>query len=309
MRVKIEVLLLRWGRHPGHDGSCSIHKHAANQPLMNKRLTTARNGALAGVPPYMTICAHERDRRCGEPRPARLNRRAFLGTGAGGRRRALARLDVARAPRREWPVRRPLGGAALNILIVLVDQMRSPCWWPRRRRRSRAAIAEPRAAAARERCRSGAITRPPTTARPSRAALLTGLHTHQDGLPDNRARSEARSRIFRPSAGCCADQGYQTWWYGKCGICRAARRSSRGASRERDVPLARRRARTGPRGRPADRGAIRRVVRRSTWSGRARGGDDGVLSSTPTTSRGGTATRTFVVAEASVQALCRQLPP
>ena len=135
------------------------------------------------------------------PQPARLfNRRAFLGRalGAAGAL-SLGSSSLARAA--SGPFGAP-SAAPPNILIVLVDQMRSPCWWP-----SPAATAQllPNLA----RLRAGAVSfgRHYTAANdctPSRAALVTGLHTHQTGcLITGRSELDPGFPTFGSSVELC----------------------------------------------------------------------------------------------------------
>ena len=144
-----------------------------------------------------------------EPRPARLNRRAFLGRALGaGAALSLGSTALARAASGPFGVP---SAAPPNILIVLVDQMRSPCWWP-------TAAALPQLLPNLARLRAGAVSfgRHYTAANdctPSRATLLTGLHAHQTGcLITGRSELDPGFPTF---GSMLRDQGYQTWWYGK----------------------------------------------------------------------------------------------
>ena len=152
----------------------------------------------------------------GEPRPARVNRRTFLGRALrAGAALSLGSTSLARAA--SGPFGAP-SAAPPNILIILVDQMRAPCWWP-----PQAAL--PQLLPNLARLRAGAVSfgRHYTAANdctPSRAALLTGLHTHQTGcLITGRSELDPGFPTF---GSMLRDQGYRTWWYGKWHLSRSS---------------------------------------------------------------------------------------
>jgi arylsulfatase A-like enzyme len=153
-----------------------------------------------------------------------LNRRAFLkqGLAAGGLLaggglatelvRAGDRSGTSAAatphrpagPARETP-RRP------NILVVMVDQLRSPTWLaptsfsggllPNLSRLRREAVSFERHYTAANDCT------------PARAALLTGLHTHQTGCLITGASTLDAG--FPTWGSMLREHGYRTYWYGK----------------------------------------------------------------------------------------------
>jgi arylsulfatase A-like enzyme len=141
--------------------------------------------------------------------PPRIDRRAFLGRALrAGAALSLGSSSIARAA--SGPFGAP-SAAPPNILVILVDQMRAPCWWP-------SSGALPHLLPNLARLRQGAVSfgRHYTAANdctPARATLVTGLHTHQTGcmitnLSDLQPGFPTYGRMLR-------EQGYRTWWYGK----------------------------------------------------------------------------------------------
>jgi arylsulfatase A-like enzyme len=150
----------------------------------------------------------------------RVDRRRFLAGGlrAGGAIAAgsLGADSLAQAAGAPAPARRPrrgaYGGAGQpNILVIMVDQMRTPRWFGGA---------------------GAALTLPPQIARlagsgvsflrhytasndcsPARAALLTGLHTHQTGCMITGAST--LDPRFPTWGTMLREQGYGTYWYGK----------------------------------------------------------------------------------------------
>ena len=102
-------------------------------------------------------------------------------------------------------------GPRPNILVIIVDQLRAPVWMS-------AGAAADGLPANIERLRQGGVSfgRHYTAANdctPSRAALLTGLHTHQTGcLITGQSTLEDR---FPTWGRMLREQGYATYWYGK----------------------------------------------------------------------------------------------
>jgi arylsulfatase A-like enzyme len=127
-------------------------------------------------------------------------------TGESQSSRPAARPAVRSARRKPAPAReRP------NILVILVDQLRFPQWLP---------------------VESGAVALPPNIARlrrgailfdrhytasndcsPARAALLTGLYTHQTGCMITGGSTLDPG--FPTWGKLLREYGYRTWWYGK----------------------------------------------------------------------------------------------
>jgi arylsulfatase A-like enzyme len=132
------------------------------------------------------------------------DRRTFLKQGllaAGG----LALGSRGRGRRRTRPGRAP------NILVILVDQLRTPVWMP--------AAALPSAVMPNlSALRAGAVSfeRHYTASNdcsPARGALLTGLYSHQTGC-----MITGNSRLdpgFPTWGALLRELGYSTWWWGK----------------------------------------------------------------------------------------------
>ena len=107
--------------------------------------------------------------------------------------------------------RRPAARVAPNILVILVDQMRAPCWLgagviddgfpPNVARLRRGGVSFVRHYTASSDCT------------PSRAALLTGLHTHQTGCMITGASTLDPG--FPTWGTMLGALGYETYWYGK----------------------------------------------------------------------------------------------
>ncbi len=117
----------------------------------------------------------------------------------------------ARRPRRPGPPRSEVVRRPPNILVVLVDQLRAPAWMPPA---ARPAALTPNLAA----LRRGAVSfeRHYTAANdcsPARAALVTGLHSHQTGcLITGNSRLDPG---FPTWGGMLRELGYATLWWGK----------------------------------------------------------------------------------------------
>jgi arylsulfatase A-like enzyme len=98
-----------------------------------------------------------------------------------------------------------------NILVIVVDQMRAPCWFAAGNspdgfplnlaRLRRGAVSFARHYTASNDCT------------PARSALLTGLHTHQTGCMITGASTLDPG--FATWGTALRDRGYQTYWYGK----------------------------------------------------------------------------------------------
>jgi arylsulfatase A-like enzyme len=134
---------------------------------------------------------------------------------ADARRRLAAAEHRARAGERPASAaRRPGAGKprrAPNILVVMVDQLRTPQWFSA----SAAAIAQmPNLARLRE---GGVSFQSHYTAAndctPARAALLTGLHTHQTGCMITGGSTLDPG--FPTWGTMLREHGYRTYWYGK----------------------------------------------------------------------------------------------
>ncbi len=98
-----------------------------------------------------------------------------------------------------------------NILVIMVDQLRSPCWFSAS---PAAARLMPNLASLRD----GAVSfeshyTASNDCSPARAAMLTGLYTHQTGCMITGGST--LSPGFPTWGSMLREQGYRTWWYGK----------------------------------------------------------------------------------------------
>ncbi|MGA2471715.1 MAG: sulfatase-like hydrolase/transferase [Solirubrobacteraceae bacterium] len=141
-----------------------------------------------------------------------VDRRTFIKAGVAI---ASTGLLAGRVPNALAASRKGVRGAAVappNILVIIVDQMRAPCWF------SAPGDSPDGLPANLERLRHGAVSfaRHYTAANdctPSRAALLTGLHSHQTGC---MITGESTLNPEFPTWGkMLRDYGYATYWYGK----------------------------------------------------------------------------------------------
>jgi arylsulfatase A-like enzyme len=98
-----------------------------------------------------------------------------------------------------------------NILVIMVDQLRTPCWFS-------ATPAAQRLMPNLASLRSGAVAfdshyTASNDCSPARATLLTGLYTHQTGCMITGGST--LSPGFPTWGTMLREQGYRTWWYGK----------------------------------------------------------------------------------------------
>ncbi len=140
------------------------------------------------------------------------DRRTFLKQGllaAGGL--ALGSRRQHRGGTRAGRVGRPPARRAPNLLVILVDQLRTPVWMPAA---ALPAAVMPNLAALRAEAVS--FERHYTASNdcsPSRGALLTGLYSHQTGC---MITGNSRLDPGFPTWGTLLRElGYQTWWWGK----------------------------------------------------------------------------------------------
>jgi arylsulfatase A-like enzyme len=151
--------------------------------------------------------------RFDDKRSGGLNRRTFIkrGLAAGGLAGAGAAIwaatdtgSPARKPRRAT-------SAAPNILVIVVDQLRFPQWFS-------PAPGAPGLPPNLARLRQGAVSfahhyTASNDCTPARAALLTGLYTHQTGCMITGAST--LNPGFPTWGTILREQGYDTYWYGK----------------------------------------------------------------------------------------------
>jgi len=138
----------------------------------------------------------------GSARPASTGAAARAGRGAGEAAPAAVKRSGVSSSRRRRPP---------NILVVMVDQLRAPQWFSA----SAAATASmPNLA----RLRRGGVSfgghyTAANDCTPARAALLTGLHTHQTGCLITGGSTLDPG--FPTWGTMLREQGYRTHWYGK----------------------------------------------------------------------------------------------
>jgi arylsulfatase A-like enzyme len=149
------------------------------------------------------------------PGSHRLDRRSFLRAGGAV---AISTLGIdAMIPRTSAAaVRRRIAARPAtpppNILVVAVDQLRAPCWFGAG---ARGAAALPPAIGALAR-RGVSFARHYTASNdctPARAALLTGLHSHQTGAMITGISS--LDPAFPTWGRMLSGMGYTSYWFGK----------------------------------------------------------------------------------------------
>ncbi|MDR3708625.1 MAG: sulfatase-like hydrolase/transferase [Capsulimonadaceae bacterium] len=151
--------------------------------------------------------SHDLSPQAVPPAAPAIARRTFLKAATGGAA-LLGMPFLRRSALGATPATHP------NILFLVVDQMRAPQWFPQGR-----ALDDllPSYANLRE----GAVSftnafSAATLCSPSRAALLTGLYTHQNGLFNCVDGEEPPLDTgFKTWGSALRDLGYQTNWYGK----------------------------------------------------------------------------------------------
>ncbi|MEV0466844.1 sulfatase-like hydrolase/transferase [Nocardia tengchongensis] len=138
-----------------------------------------------------------------------ISRRGFFGTGAAAG--ATAAAVAAAGPAAATPDRLDVDPGKPNILVVLVDEMRAPMWFPEQ---SVLDTVLPNIAALRN--KSVSFEQHYTAANdctPSRGVLVTGLYAHQTGC---LSTSQSELAAGFPTWGSMLrEQGYRTSWWGK----------------------------------------------------------------------------------------------
>jgi arylsulfatase A-like enzyme len=140
---------------------------------------------------------------------------ARSGSDDGARARHAARTAAApphpTANLPEQPTPPAHRGSGPNILVILVDQLRAPQWFT-----AEPGIARLTPHIARLRREGVSFERHYTVSNdctPARAALLTGLYTHQTGCMITGGST--LSPKFPTWGGLLREQGYESWWFGK----------------------------------------------------------------------------------------------
>ncbi|BDY32839.1 sulfatase-like hydrolase/transferase [Mycolicibacterium mageritense] len=149
---------------------------------------------------------------------AELSRRAVLGgtaIAAGVAAVGLGGCELMRTPAHE-------AGRRPNILVILVDQMRAPQWFPSMQQLGPLL---PRLTGLQQ--RSVSFTSHYSASNmctPSRGVLTTGLYSHQTGcLFTGEGPTESTLAARFPTWGTMLrDAGYRTWWWGKWHLGHAA---------------------------------------------------------------------------------------
>jgi arylsulfatase A-like enzyme len=152
-----------------------------------------------------------------EARSKRLDRREFLV--AGGALTAATALGAGAltsatspAPARAAKIGAYRRSSQPNILVIMVDELRTPCWFGAGRG---AAPVLPPAIAGLE--QAGASFRRHYTASndctPARSAMVTGLYTHQTGCMITG--TSTLNPAFPTWGKMLRNHGYGTWWFGK----------------------------------------------------------------------------------------------
>jgi arylsulfatase A-like enzyme len=141
---------------------------------------------------------------------AKISRRAVLGGAAvaGVAAAGLGGYELLRTPD-------AASGSRPNILVILVDQMRAPQWFPDA---AQLAALLPNLDALRARSTAfGSHYSASNMCTPSRGVLTTGLYSHQTGcLYTGEGPTESTLAARFPTWGTMLrDAGYRTWWWGK----------------------------------------------------------------------------------------------
>ncbi|WP_458316487.1 sulfatase-like hydrolase/transferase [Mycolicibacterium brisbanense] len=141
---------------------------------------------------------------------AKVSRRAVLGGAAvaGVAAAGLGGYEVLRRPD-------AASGGRPNILVIVVDQMRAPQWFPDV---AQLAALLPNLDGLRRRSTSfGSHYSASNMCTPSRGVLTTGLYSHQTGcLYTGEGPTESTLAARFPTWGTMLrDAGYRTWWWGK----------------------------------------------------------------------------------------------
>jgi arylsulfatase A-like enzyme len=170
------------------------------------RRTLLKGGLLAGgvLAGGGAALADLMSKQAAGPAVAHAGKRSLSARGAGGKTDA-PDTSGAKQPGSGERQRPP------NILVIMVDQLRTPAWFSAS---SAAAAAMPNLSRLRKR---GVWFANHYTASndctPSRAALLTGLHTHQTGCMITGGSTLDPG--FPTWGTMLREQGYRTHWYGK----------------------------------------------------------------------------------------------
>jgi arylsulfatase A-like enzyme len=180
-------------------------KHGARVRLIDRRTLLKSGllagGALAGGGAALADLISKQDILTGAKAPAKRPGTTHAGAHRDRAAQPAGSPKVGTAKRRKPP----------NILVIMVDQLRTPQWFS----------ATPRANALMPnlaRLRKGAVSfashyTASNDCTPARAALLTGLHTHQTGCMITGGSTLDPG--FPTWGTMLREQGYRTYWYGK----------------------------------------------------------------------------------------------
>jgi len=148
-----------------------------------------------------------------EPQPApKMGRRDFLAKSTAAGAALLGMPFIGSRGSLAAPAANP--DQKPNILVVIVDEMRSPQWFPAQQQLDRLL---PNLA----RIRQGGVEfqglhAAATACSPSRGTLLTGLYAHRNGIMLNQnKKTQSLNPGFKTWGSALRDYGYSTNWYGK----------------------------------------------------------------------------------------------
>jgi arylsulfatase A-like enzyme len=174
------------------------------------RRTLLKSGVLAagalvgGGAALGDLLAKQAPQAAAGGRHGRHHRHAAARSGGGQAGPALAEAQSEPAAPGAYD-RRP------NILVIMVDQLRTPCWFSAS---AAAARLMPNLASLRD---GGVSFESHYTASndcsPARSTMLTGLYTHQTGCMITGGST--LNPGFPTWGSMLREQGYRTWWYGK----------------------------------------------------------------------------------------------
>lgn len=140
-----------------------------------------------------------------------ITRRSFFGRSAASAVAASAASAVVTSSGGVGQARADTDPSRPNILVVIVDEMRTPQWFPSEQK---LASLLPNIA----RIRAGGVSfdryySAATMCTPARGTMLTGLYAHQTGCM--LVNQSTLASGFPTWGSLVSARGYQSWWYGK----------------------------------------------------------------------------------------------